>query len=374
MSVALKKTTFEGISTAELTQQIASKKKCATKLPTYYRTPKIYYPHPLQLAQTSSEITAHYKASLVRGKSLLDLSGGLGVDSYYFAKKVGCVWHCEIDEILSQIAHYNFVQLGADNIRTYTGNGLDFLKQTKEKFDWIYIDPSRRNEQKNRVFMLADCTPNILEHLDSIFEKTACILVKTAPLLDLSQGISELRFVSCIHVVAVQNDVKELLWILKKDASASVRIKTINHTSTEVSTFDFLRSDEFVAVPDFALPMQFLYEPNAAILKSGAFKTIGVHFHLKKLHEHSHLYTADHQISFPGRVFHIREVIPYSKKNLLKFKGKQAHITVRNFPESVAVLRKKLSISDGGTTYLFFTKNCEGKRIVLVCSKTKVQD
>ncbi len=370
MSVVLKNTNFEGVASQELAQQIESKKKCLNKLPSYYHTPKIYYPNKLHIEQTSSEITAAYKATLVSGKSLLDLTGGLGVDTYFFSKKMESVLYCEIDGELSQIACYNFDVLGAKNIKTNTVDGLDLLKRSTQKFDWVFIDPSRRNELKKRVFLLVDCIPNVPEHLEHIFQKTDRILLKTAPLLDLYKGILALQFVKGIHVVAVQNEVKELLWFLEKGHVGEIQICTINHTNTGISVFDFVLSDEKKATSNFAMPMRFLYEPNAAILKSGAFKTLGNHFQLQKLHEHAHLYTSEKQVSFPGRVFQIEEVIPYTKRNLLRYKGKKANITTRNFPDSVADIRKKFNVKEGGNTYLFCTKNVKGDNIVLVCTKT----
>lgn len=369
MSVVLKSPYFEGVSAQELAQQIESRKKCQDKLPTYYRTPKIYYPKKLHIEQASSEITAGYKATLVHGKTMVDLTGGLGVDTYFFAKKMELVLHCEIDVGLSQIARHNFDVLDMPNIKTHPGNGLDFLERSGECFDWVFIDPSRRNEQQKKVFLLADCIPNVPEHLESLFQKTDRILLKTAPLLDLSKGVEDLQFVKSIHVVAVQNEVKELLWVLDKSHLGDVEIKTANFSNSGVSFFNFLLADEKKAVPGFAMPMHFLFEPNAAILKSGAFKTVGNRFQLHKLHEHTHLYTSNIQVSFPGRVFHIEEVIPYKKRNLQKLKGRQANITIRNFPESVATLRKKFGIKEGGYTYLFFTKNIQGEYCVLVCAK-----
>lgn len=369
VSVVLAGPNLDGVSAQELAQQIESKKKCQDKLPTYYHTPQIYYPNKLHIEQASSEITAGYKATLVHGKTMADLTGGLGVDTYFFAKKMESVVHCEIDGELSQIARHNFDVLGVQNITTHPVDGLDFLEHSTEKFDWAFIDPSRRNQLQKRVHLLADCIPNVPENLGKIFQKTDRILLKTAPLLDLSKGVADLKFVKSIHVVAVQNEVKEVLWVMDKSNFGEIEIKTVNFSNTGVSVFDFFLSDEKIAVPDCALPMEFLYEPNAAILKSGAFKALGNRFQLYKLHEHTHLYTSEKQISFPGRLFHIEEVIPYTKKHLQKFKGRQANISTRNFPESVATIRKKFGIKDRGGTYLFCVKNIKGEYCVLVCAK-----
>ncbi|MEL6916291.1 MAG: class I SAM-dependent methyltransferase, partial [Bacteroidota bacterium] len=141
MSVLLKKEVFEGIFPKELAEQIEAKKKCREKLPTWFNTANIYYPNKLHIEQTSSEITAQYKAEIINGKSLLDLTGGFGVDSFFFSEKTARVWHCEINRKLSEIARYNFKVLGKKKIETVTKNGFDFLKESNQNFDWIYVDP-----------------------------------------------------------------------------------------------------------------------------------------------------------------------------------------------------------------------------------------
>lgn len=370
VSVLLKKSDFEGVSPKELAQQIESKQKCKNKLPTWHSTPQIYYPKKLNIEQTSSEITAQYKSRLVAGKSLLDITGGFGVDSYFFAQKTGSIYHCEIDKNLSEIAAHNFKILDVKNITVIAQNGIDFLIDSTLKFDWIFIDPSRRNEAKGKVFFLADCLPNVPEHLELIFSKTKNVLIKTSPLLDFSIGIKELQFVKEIHVVAVNNEVKELLWVLDKNYSGEIIIKTINLKKSEDELFDFILSKEKEAVSDYGQPSKYLYEPNAAILKSGAFKTIGNQFQLKKLHEHTHLYTSDKLFNFPGRSFKINQVIPFQKKAIQKLGIPKANITTRNFPEPVAVIRKRFKIKDGGEDYLFFTKDSLGGKIIVLCSKT----
>ncbi len=369
MSVLLKKLPFNTVSVQEVAEQIEAKKKCKEKLPNYYHTPTIYYPNKLHIEQTSSEITAAYKASLISGKSMVDLTGGLGVDSYFFSKKIARVFHCEIDQNLSEIAAYNFTVLGAKNIITIPKNGFEFLIESKEQFDWIFIDPSRRNEVKKRVFLLEDCLPNVPENLELLFTKTDRILIKTAPLLDISIGCKELKNVKEIHVISVRNEVKELLWILEKSYAGSIAVKTIDYESAGVSVFDFELSEEKNAVAKLSLPLTFLYEPNAAILKSGAFKTLGNRFQLSKLHNHTHLYTSDKEIAFPGRIFKIDTIFGYTKKNLHALRNGKANISTRNFPESIANIRKKFKINDGGDLYLFFIKNMNEQYMVLQCSK-----
>lgn len=369
MSVLLKKSTIANVTNKELAAQIEAKKKCKDKLPTWFNTPNIYYPNKLNIEQTSSEKTANYKASLVSGNTLIDLTGGLGVDCFFFSKKITTVYHCEISENVSKIATHNFNTLGANNIKTYAVNGLDYLKKSTLFFDWIYIDPSRRNDAKGKVFFLEDCLPNVPEHLDLIFSKADNILIKTSPLLDFSVGIKSLQNVKEIHVVALNNDVKELLWVLKKEYTGDITIKTINLTKTEDALFSFNYTDEKEVALTYSEPQQYIYEPNSAILKAGAFKSVAAHYKLHKLHEHTHLYTSNTLLNFAGRCFKVEKKIAFNKKEIQHLKLIKANITTRNFPESVANIRKKFKIKDGGSTYLFFTTDCNNTKIVLLCSK-----
>ncbi|MEZ4811202.1 MAG: class I SAM-dependent methyltransferase [Allomuricauda sp.] len=369
MSVLLQNPFFEGISQKELAEQLETKKKCRDKLPTWFHTPNIYYPNKLNIEQTSSEQTAWYKATLVQGKTLLDLTGGFGVDTYFFSKKIDAVFHCEINAELSEIAGHNFEMLGQRNVTFIPKDGIQYLKEVDKKYDWIYVDPSRRNDVKGKVFLLKDCLPNLTEHLSMIFEKTDSVLIKTSPLLDIKQGICELDFVKEIHVVAVNNEVKELLFLLEKGYGDDVTLKTINILHGQKMVFDFALSKEQQIASEFSKPQQYLYEPNAAILKAGGFKSVGKAFGLKKLHQHSHLYTAMELLDFPGRRFKVLEVLPYSKNALKSFAQEKANITTRNFPISVSELRKRHKIKDGGSSYLFFTKTMDGSLVILDCRK-----
>jgi SAM-dependent methyltransferases related to tRNA (uracil-5-)-methyltransferase len=369
MSVLLKNQQFEGVSQKELAEQLESRKKCQEKLPTWFQTEGIYYPNKLNIEQTSSEVTALYKSSLVYGKTLLDLTGGLGVDSYFFSKKMEQVTHCEINQDLSEIAYHNFKILGQENIECVSEDGVAFLQKTEQHFDWIYVDPSRRNDKIGKVFLLKDCLPDLTLHLDIILQKTSNVLIKTSPLLDIKQSISELKFVKEVHVLATQNEVKELLFVIEKGYEGDIRIKTANILHGQKDEFHFNLLEEENAPLELGEPSTYLYEPNTAILKSGGFKIIGNVFQLQKLHPHSHLYTSSKLLDFPGRRFIVKNTLPYSKKTMKSFGLTKANITTRNFPIAVAELRKKHKISDGGDQYLFFTKNMEGDLMVLACEK-----
>ena len=369
MSVVLKGSPFTDITPQELAEQIQAKKKCQNKLPTWYRTPKIYYPNKLNIEQCSSEITAEYKARLVGGKTLVDLTGGLGVDAYFFSKKTSTVFHCEIDENLSEIATHNFEILGVDNVQVNPIDGMEFLQESNREFDWLYLDPSRRSESKNKVFLLSDSTPNITENLPLLFNKSKRILVKTSPLLDLTIGLKQLEHVKEIHILAVKNEVKEVLWVLQQRKENKIRVKTINFMGKKNQNFDFDLFEEKNTIALLGSPLSYIYEPNAAILKAGAFKLITAKLAVEKLHEHSHLYTSNDLVEFPGRVFRIEKVLSYTKKELRPLVGTRANVAVRNFPESVSQLRKKYKIKDGGDVYLFFTRLKNDQLVLIKVSK-----
>ena len=367
VKLILKGSSFFDVTIQEIVEQIEAKNKCKKKLPIWFQTKNIYYPNKLNIKQTSSAITAKYKAGLISGDSIIDITGGFGVDCFAFAEKFKEVTHCEINTELSNIAKYNFKQLGIENIKTIPQSGLDYIESEKKNYNWIYADPSRRNDEKERVFLLEDCLPNIPENLISLFQFTNNILIKTSPVLDISSAIFEIEFVKEVHIIAIQNEVKEVLYLLEKNYNGRIQFKTINITKGKDQIFDFNLMD---VKANYSFPLKYLYEPNAAILKSGGFMEVSKILNLSKLHIHSHLYTSKKLTDFPGRRFQILKNIPYNKKRLLKLiPSNKANITTRNFPETVALIRKKTGLKEGGDVYLFFTTDMEGNRKVLICEK-----
>ncbi|MCB0461739.1 MAG: class I SAM-dependent methyltransferase [Flavobacteriaceae bacterium] len=372
VSLLLSKTDFKDVDIKDLVEQIEAKKKCKTKLPTWYITENIYYPNKLNIEQTSSEITAQYKSTLLKGKSLIDLTGGFGVDAFYFSKQFREVTHCELDANLSLIAEHNFKTLKINHITTVATDGIHYLKESNSTYDCIYIDPSRRHDSKGKVFYLKDCLPDVTKHLDLLFKHSRTILIKVSPMLDISIGLSELKWVKDIHVVALDSEVKELLFLLEKNFEGEISIKTVNLLKDDSQFFEFKMSEEKSTEPNYSLPKKYAYEPNSAIMKAGAFSAISKKLNISKLHKHSHLYTSENEIEFPGRRFKIVRVLPYSKKVIAKqFSKTKANVTTRNFPETVAQIRKKYCIKDGGELYLFFTTNVNNEKIVIVTEQIR---
>jgi len=366
--LALQKNPFPDVEWTEVLNQIAARQKAKEKLPTWYEAENIVYPSKISVEQTSSETAALYKSGLVSGESLIDLTGGFGIDDYYFSKKVAQVTHCELNKDLSAIALHNFKVLGADNIQCLPGDSLTTLTEANKQWNWLYADPARRSDTKGKVFMLKDCLPSIPDLLDIYFKYTNNILIKTAPLLDITAGLNELHFVKAIHIVAVNNEVKELLWILQKGYTGSPELVAVNLSKEGKDIYKTPLDNNTDAV--YGMPDKYLYEPNSAIMKSGAFNAVGNMYNLEKLHRHSQLYTSGSLIDFPGRRFMINQILPYQKADMKQYaEGKKMNVTARNFPLQVTDILKKWKIKDGGDTYAFFTTNVANEKVVLLCSK-----
>lgn len=358
------------LPTRLIIDQIASKQKAFKKNLNWYNTSKIFYPPPLSLEQSSSDITALHKSKLVSGNTLVDLTGGMGVDSFAFSKTFKKVYYLEKEPLLCKIAEHNFNQLGANNIEVINCESEVFLDKMNFSADCIYLDPARRNVNLNKVFKFSDCAPNVIDLLPYLKCKGSSILIKSSPLLDLTQSIQELQEVSVIEIVADNNDCKELLFLIKpeKDINISINCHNLN---TNQPSFNIWYEFETKELPEYDLPKNYLYEPNSAILKSGGFNQVATKFKLFKLHVNSHLYSSNELVeNFPGRVFSVLNICKYNQKEISNvIKTKQANITARNFPYTVAEIRKKLKLTDGGNTYLFATTLIDDSLKVLVCQK-----
>lgn len=360
---------FPDVSMTELAAQIESRRRCRDKLPTWYLKNGLLYPPRISIEQASSERTAAYKASVVTGRTLADLSGGFGVDSFYFSKTMEQVTWCEQDPDLYEVASHNFRRLGANNIGCYQGDSMEFLRNSEEEYDWIFVDPARRNADSGRVFRLEDCSPNVLDNLELFLTRAGRVMLKLSPFLDISQAVRQLRKVEEVHVVAVDNEVKEVLFLLSESGRERIPIHAVNLTAAGKQIMSSIIGDE-VPASTYGSPLKYLYEPNAAVLKAGLFNEVSATYGLTKLHPNSHLYTSDALIPFPGRSFEILSSNRYKAKTLRNLLGlKKANITIRNFHESVAQVRKRTGIAEGGEDYLFFTTDQHGQALVLRCRK-----
>jgi len=363
-TIALSKSPFIGITSAELANQINAKKKAEKKLPSWFNSQNIYYPSALSIEQTSSEITAKYKASLAIGKTLIDLTGGFGVDTFYFSKQVAEVTHCEIDVVLSQISKHNAGVLNAKNIEFKPVNGIELITKSTQYYNNIYLDPARRAD-KGKVFMLKDCTPNIIENMDVLLSRCDQLILKSAPLLDITAGLNELCNVKEIHIISVKNECKELLWILEKGHQKTPKV-ICAALNSQTKYFSFFLN-EMQTLPSYAKQVEagdYLYEPDVALLKSGAFNLIAKNYNLLKLHPQTQLYTSNViNKNFPGRIFKINQIL--FAADLKKTDTLKGNVIVRNYPAKPEELIKKYKIKSDLDQFLIFSKNADQHHIII---------
>jgi 16S rRNA G966 N2-methylase RsmD len=371
--LALQARKHPGLPVPELVRQIQARQKARLKVPAWADNPDLVFPPTLSVEQASSARTAAFKAALVSGQRLADLTGGFGVDVSYFAERIPEVHYVERNAALADVVRFNLTHLGIENVQFHTADAVQFLRNTPDMFDWIYLDPARRDTAARKIFRLQDCEPDILRLMPLLLHKGRRVLLKTSPMLDIEQAILELRQVRQLWVVAVDNECKEVLYELGPEPAVDPERHTVNLLRTgQQQDFRLNRAREARAIPRYAEPQQYLYEPNVAILKAGGFRSIGTAFELLKLHQHSHLYTSDTlHPDFPGRIFRIRATEKYDAQALRAHLGPEvrAHVTTRNFPDTVAEFRHRTGIREGGDLYLFATTNLEGKLMVLVTEK-----
>jgi 16S rRNA G966 N2-methylase RsmD len=356
--LVLKHRVIHEVPSSVIAEQITGRRKAKVKLPLYYNTQNIVYPPGLNLEQSSSEKTALFKAktlnsALGANKTIADLTGGFGIDSFFLSRVCKNVMYTEPNNSLLQFAKHNHDLLGATNIQHQNSTAEEFLKSFAGKVDCFFIDPSRRNKASQKVFKLSDCEPDVPALLSDIFQKSECVLIKTSPLLDIKQGIKELKQVECVWIVSVDNECKELLFFCRKGFEGEAKMIAVNLQEGH-NDFGFSVTEEKNIVSKFSEPLTYLYEPNSSILKAGAFKSIGEKYSLYKMHPSTHLYTSKDLIqNFPGRIFKIiRSVKPDTKILKETFPESKANVITRNYPLTAEELKKKTKLKDGGELYL----------------------
>jgi 16S rRNA G966 N2-methylase RsmD len=370
----LKEKDIQGVPAKYIAQLIAGRQKIKRKLPSWWARTELLYPPSLNLEQASSEATGKFKGELVasicpnhaRG---VDLTGGFGVDTFFLSKYFSHFDYVEKDTQLFDIAKQNFKTLEATGVESHLSSAEDFIAATKNTFDLIYIDPSRRRGSQ-KVFKLRDCEPDVPKLQDNLFSKSDVIVMKASPLLDIQQGASELKNVVEVIVIAVDNECRELLFVMRKGFHGEFGIKAIDLKSdgSVVRQLALKKSDELNSAVAFSPPLSFLYEPGAAILKAGAFKWISQEFNTPKLAPSTHLYTSQSQTAFPGRTFKILESAKLDKSIKERFKNGYANILVRNYPLSVEEIKKKTGLQEGGEQYLICTQD-RNEKLVLIAEK-----
>ncbi len=342
--------------------QVNGLQKAEKKFPFLTSYTNFIFPSPTSVAQSSSEMAARYKEGLFRKlRRVADLSGGMGIDSYFLAKKAEQLDYVEQNAELYQISQKNFEYLNASNINCHLSSAEEFIEHSETSYDLIYLDPDRRSNNK-RHFKIVDCSPNVPSLLPSLFERSKLVLVKYSPMLDLKASLEELEFVKEVHILSIQNECKEMLYLLEKGYVAEPLIKAVNIDQDDQTVFSFLISEENRSNAEFSEVLNYLYEPNSSILKSGAFNLVGRNFPVKKIAPNTHLYTSEENVpDFPGRCLRIIGIATKASELTLK-----ANIISRNSGMSVEEIKKKYKIKEGGDQFLYAMRLKNGKRIFVL--------
>ena len=368
-TLALQAGRYPTVDMREAVTQIEGWQQAREKLPTWAAVEGIIYPPKISMEQCSSEKTAKYKAKQVKGKRFADLTGGFGIDFSYMARNFNEAFYIERNKTLCDIATANFSLLGLEDAKVMNGNSEE-LFESLPHLDWIFVDPARRDGDGRKVVALSDCEPNVVE-LD-LLSKADMAMIKCSPMLDITMACRQLQHVSSVHIVSVNNECKELLIILDSGNFTGITTHCVNILKDSTQIFSFTQGDEESAETSYCCEVgKYLYEPNASVQKAGCPKSLSSHYHLDKLHPNSHLYTSNEHIhNFPGRIFEVVEVLGFSKADIKSVQSLgKANITVRNFPESVQLLRKRLKLTDGGENYIFATTLNDDSKALILCKK-----
>ena len=399
--------------------QIRGRKMARVKLPRWASLEGIIYPPHISMEQCSSESTALYKAELAArllglpasssGTEMkaeneiefVDLTGGFGVDFSYIAARLGVKsMYVERQAHLCEAAKENFGRLGLKNAIVKNGDGIEVLHSFHPKkkdaasaddslgitYDQprsllktnlglkiIFIDPARRDDAGNKVVSLKDCTPDVTVLQEEMLSKADYVIIKLSPMLDWHRAVSELSHVREVHIISVNNECKELLLVLSaRNMGENLRIYCINDAQSFVCDELDMESSQVKIAPSTLEEMQYLYEPNASLMKAGCFGVLSDRYDARMLSKNSHLFVSREPIAvFPGRSFRIIAVSSFNKKELKRHLSgiTKANIATRNFPLSVAELRKRLKLKDGGETYIFATTLSDESHVLVITEK-----
>ena len=379
-SLALQARKYPEVDMPAAITQIAGWQIAKEKVPTWAGIDGIRYPVHLSMEQCSSEITARYKAeiaatgALTKHDTFTDLTGGFGIDCAFLSACFKQATYVERQHALCDIASHNFPLLDTCHITVCNEDSVQHL-QSMSPVDWIFIDPARRDGHGGKTVAISDCEPDVAALEELLLQKATHVLIKLSPMLDLTLAINDLKHVQEAHIISVNNECKELLLVLGHDkclSTENIPIHCINLTHSQGQhNLTFTRQQEKDCTCTYTPALKaYLYEPNASILKAGAFRSLSSIYKVEKLHPNSHLYTSDEYIAdFPGRKFRIAGSCSFNKKEVKEMLGaeKKANLTVRNFPATVAELRKRLKLAEGGDTYLFATTLADEKKVLICC-------
>ena len=360
----------DGVDLTVALQQIQGRQAARKKLPSWASQEDILYPPHLNMEQCSSEQTARYKAGICAHQpastTLVDLTGGFGVDFAFMSEEFNEATYVERNSELFAISSAN-MKILAPKAKCLNEDGLEVLHRL-DHVSMIFMDPARRDSHGGRTYGISDCTPNVLEIKDELLQKADVVMLKLSPMLDWHKAISDLgeQYIKEVHIVSVLNECKELLIVMQQQPAEPLTVYCVN----DDSVFSYRPSPISSNHISHLSSLIYLYEPNASIMKAGCFAEVEQAFGVSQLAPNSHLFASEQAIAdFPGRKFRVTAVTSMNKQDLKQALKdiRQANIAVRNFPMSVADLRKRLKISEGGNDYIFATTLTEGKKVLIIC-------
>jgi len=381
--LALRAAHYPEVDMREAIVQIRGWQIAEKKLPLWAETEGIRFPDHLPLEQCSSQLTAEYKASLVEENlndnlneneklhSMTDLTGGFGVDAVMMGRRFRHLTYVEQREDLCELARHNFPLLGLKDFEVVHGDCVDTLKHLPHQ-DLLLIDPARRDANGRKTVAISDCTPDVCALKRQLLAQADVVMIKLSPMLDITAALQQLEGVTQVHIVSVQGECKEILLLLQHGEGTTPQMMCVDITREGIQRFCFTREAEQQAQCTYTAEVgTYLYEPNASLMKACPFRSLAQHYQLQKLHPNSHLYTSNEWIEdFPGRQFKVEEVLPITKQTVKQISQlRRANVSVRNFPATVAELRKRFRLADGGSTYLFATTLADERKVVIVASR-----
>lgn len=382
----------QGVDIQYALTQISGWQAACQKVPLWAENPDIEYPVHLSLEQCTSQYIAEYKANMVNnllpnGFEMVDLTGGMGVDCFFISANAGKVIYNDMNPALCEIARNNFAAFDRSNVLIFNQSAESLLQEilqnansdpdSGKQLDLIYLDPARRGDAGKKLVSISDCQPDVVDMQDSLLSAAKYVMVKLSPMLDISKALSELRNVCQITVISLAGECKELVVLMSRQTTPQVTIEAVNIGKNGVAG-SILRgtkeSDALlpltIAEPEEIRPGMVLYEPFAAHMKSGLYRTLSVQTGTKQVHAQTHLFISSEPIpDFPGRSFVIKNVIPFNGKSASVLTKSKANVACRNFPMTPEELKKRFKITDGGDRYLFATTVSPSTKVILEAEK-----
>lgn len=358
LKLVLQQKRYPGVDLSLVAQQLDGRRQAADKWPLLADCPNYFFPPKINREQSSSQATAEYKSELfnrLKGTTFADLTGGMGIDTYFIGRNTEHADYFELNPDLYSITRHNLSVLNQSQIDCHNTDSLQYLAEHDTHYDVILIDPARRNSHGGKVVAFEDCTPNLLDNLALLRSRCRYLLVKASPMIDISQALQQLGSVTEISIISVGGECKEVLFLISADESERpTEIRCVNLQSDDPSII-FSPAQEVNAAPLFATHVgQYLYEPNASIMKGGCFNLLGQQLGLAQLARNTHLYTSDTFMpEFPGRKFHVLQEMSLNAKEAKRvLPESKAHVATRNYPMAAADLQKKLKIKEGGHLFI----------------------